>query len=351
MPGEKPSIEARLAAALNPQPAAPEKAEPKVAPQAAERVPEPVDKEPEAPAPAAALEGDEAAAEGTDEAPASWFPERLEDIAEAGGWDVADLYKVKVKVNGPDGKAAEVSLGEWKDAYQQSAHLAALKETEKRRTEELLAQRQKSIESINQRAVELDALAQLAEQRLTGAYGSINWAELRAHDPGEYAAKRAEFAEAANGLTMMKQRAMQQIQAQMQQVQAEQAEQYQQYLQDQLTQARNLIPEFAEPEKVPVVQQETVQWLKAHHYSDFEVGLVSQSAKLLKLVRDNMKLSKADTDAKKVTAAPKKFLKPGAAQQRGSKEAEVYKSARNALRKNPNSTDAAAAVFKRMFGG
>lgn len=346
MPDPKPSIEQRLAAALNPQPE-PEKAEPKAAPQAAERAPEPAVEEGPVPTSAGVDEGEEAAPEAQ-EAP-GWFPERLEDIAEAGGWDVADLYKVRVKVTNADGKLAEVSLGEWKDAYQQSTQLAALKETEKRRGEELIAQRQQAINSINQRAIELDALTKAAESRLVGGYNAIDWNALRQHDPAEWAAKRAEFVEAANGLASVKQQAMAQVQAQMQQLQAEQAEQYQQYIAGQLQEARDLIPEMAAPERVPVVQQETVQWLKSHKYSEFEIGLVSQSAKLLKLVRDKMALSKADTDSKKVTAAPKKFLKPGTAAPAQSKQAEAYKAARSKLRKSGKLEDA-AALFRSLGG-
>lgn len=339
---EKPTIEQRLAAALNPQPEQPpEKA---AAPQAPEPAPAPMEAEEAAPVAAQAEEAEEAAPE----APA-WFPERLEDIAEAGGWQVADLYKVKVKVNGPDGKPVEVSLGEWKDGYQQSAHLAALKETEKRRGEELIAQRAKAIEAVNQRAIELDALTKAAEARLVGGYNNIDWNTLRATDPAEWAAKRAEFLEAAQGLQQVKAHAMTQVQAQMQQLQAEQAEQYQQYLQGQLEEARNLIPEMAVPEKVPVVQQETVNWLRSNKYSDFEIGLISQSAKLLKLVRDKMTLSKADTEAKKVAPAAKKFLKPGTAAPASNKQAEAYKAARSKLRKSGKLEDA-AALFKVLGG-
>jgi hypothetical protein len=341
MPEQKPSIEQRLAAALNPQPEAAPAKVPVAPPEAA---PEPVEIEAEAPAAPAALE----VAEATPEAP-SWMPERLEDIAEAGGWNVADLYNMRVKVTGPDGKAQEVSLGEWKDAYQQSSQLAALKETEKRRSEELIAQRQQVINTINQRAIELDALTKAAESRLIGGYQAIDWNALRQHDPAEWAAKRAEFIEAANGLATVKQQAMQQVQAQMQHLQAEQAQQYQQYITEQLQEARALIPEMAVPEKAPAVQQETVSWLRANRYSDFEIGLVSQSAKLLKLVRDKMALSKADTDSKKVQPAPKKFLKPGTAGPAQSKQAEAYKSARAKLRKSGKLEDA-AALFRTLGG-
>ena len=346
---EKPSIEQRLAAALNPQPAAePEKA-PKAAPapQAAEPAPAPVEADDYTPSVAGVVEGEEAEPEAADGP--SWFPERLEDIAEAGGWNVADLYKVLIKVNGPDGRPTEVSLGEWKDSYQQSAHLAALKETEKRRSEELIEQRSKAIEAVNQRAVELDALIKAGESRLVGNYNSIDWNTLRATDPAEWAAKRSEFLEAAQQLQAVKAHATQQVQAQMTQLQAEQAEQYRQYLSGQLEEARNLIPEMAVPEKVPVVQQETVNWLRSNKYSDFEIGLVSQSAKLLKLVRDKMTLSKADTEAKKVVAPAKKFLKPGTAAPATSKQAETYKAARAKLRKSGKVEDA-AALFKALGG-
>jgi hypothetical protein len=343
------SIEQRLAAVLNPPAETPEKAP--AAPQAA---PEPQAEAEYQPSSAGAVEGEEATPVEGAEAPAAeapgWFPERLEDIAEAGGWDVADLYKVRVKVNGPDGKPVEVSIGEWKDAYQQSAQLDAIRRAEREAHERAEHMRQQTLSQVQQQAAEIQTLTQAAEQRLFAKWQGVNWDQLRALDPAEWAAKRAEFTEEAQHLNTIKQQAFSNLQQQWQQQQAEQAGKYQQFLREQADEAKALIPEFSDTEKVPEVQRETLDWMKGRQYSDFEIGMVSHSAKLLRLVRNEMKLSKAGTEAKKVVNTPKKFLKPGAAQQKGSKEADAYQAARSRLRKS-GKTDDAAAVFKRMFGG
>lgn len=340
------TIEQRLAAALNPAPEAPPQA-----PAAPQGAPEPQAEPDYQPTTAGAVEGEETApAQAAEDEAAGWFPERLEDIAEAGGWPVADLYKIKIKVNGPDGKPAEVSIGEWKDAYQQSSQLEAIRRAERESHERAEQVRQQAITQLQQRAAEIDTLTTAAEQRLLAKWQSTNWDQLRALDPAEWAAKRAEFMEEAQQLQGIKQQAYGSLQQQWQQQQAEQAGKYQGFLREQAEEAKALIPEFADAEKVSAVQRETIDWMKGRNYSDFEIGMVSHSAKLLKLVRDGMKLEKAGTESKKVVTAPKKFLKPGAAQQKGSKEADAYQAARSRLRKS-GKTDDAAQVFKRMFGG
>lgn len=345
----KPSIEDRLSSILNPQPEPAKKvAEKPAAPPVVE--PEPEVQEAAAASSEGAVEGADAVAEEADAESSTWFPERLEDLAEAGGWDVADLYKVKVKVSGPDGKPVEVPLGEWKDSYQQSAQLTALRQAEKAKTEEMFRERQKATEDLQHRLVEMNGLLQAAESTLVGNFQSIDWNTLRQTDPAEWAAKRSEFMDAAQGLAAIKQRAIQGAAQAVEQYQAEQANQYQQYLSEQLREASNLLPEFTDPLKVKQVQTETVGWLKESGYSDFEIALVSQSARLLKLVRDKMKVTSANTEAKKVVNAPKKFIRPGAAQPKGAKEAEAYKTDRTKLRKTGKVEDA-AKVFKRMFGG
>src|SRR5512139_794219 len=214
MAEQAPTIEQRLGAILNPTPPAPEKA-PVAAPAPTQPEPQP---EPE-PSSAGAVEGDEAA-EPEASAP-EWFPERLEDIAEAGGWNVADLYKVKIKVNDPSGKPVEVSLGEWKDAYQQSSQLDAVRRAEREAHERAEAARKQALERISQQAVEVQALTQAAEQRLLAKYQSVNWDQLRALDPAEWAAKRSELVEEYNQLNAIKQNAAQAAQQQWQQSMAQ----------------------------------------------------------------------------------------------------------------------------------
>jgi len=338
-----PSIEDRLNAVLNPVPEKAAEAPPAAPAPEAEADYQPVT--------AGALEGDETpppapAAEGDE--PAGWMPERLEDIAEAGGWDIADLYKIKIKVNGPDGKPAEVSLGEWKDAYQQSSQLDAVRRSEREAHERAEQTRQQALEDLARKTVEINGLTDAAMQQLLTKYQSVNWDQLRALDPAEWAARRAEMQEEYGRLQGIRQQALNTAQAQMQQQQAEQAESYQKYLREQADQIKTLVPEFGDPEKVSEVQRATVQWMKSHGYSDFEVGMVSHSARLVKLVRDQ--INAGNTEAKKIPVAPKKFLRPGVAQQRGSKEAEAYKSARSKLRKS-GKLDDATAVFKRILGG
>ena len=338
------SIEQRLAAVLSPPPSAPEKA-PEQPVQATQPAPERAEPEPALVAAEAPADAQEAAGEDISQ----WMPERLEEIAEAGGWDVADLYRIKVKVNGPDGKPAEVSLGEWKDAYQESAQLASIRRAEKEAHERAEAARKQALDDYTRRTSELQGIAQAAEQHLMARFNSINWDGLRMTDPAEWAAKRAEFGEEYSRLTGLKQRAMAAMQQQQEQFRSEQDREYQKYLREQDEALRRFIPELADAEKASKIKGELVDYMAAEGYSELEQKMVANSARLISLVRTDMRLKQADTAAKKVETSPKRFLKPGAAQPRASKEVEAYKAARTALRRNPNSTTAAAEVLKRFL--
>jgi hypothetical protein len=350
MAEQAPTIEQRLGAILNPAPAPAEKAT--AAPQAAPAQEADDDYKPST---AGALEGDQAAPDEPAEAaggegPATWMPERLEDIAEAGGWDIADLYKIKIKVNGPDGRPVEVPIGEWKDSYQQSAQLDAIRRAERESHERAEAERQKAFGELSQRTVEIQGLAEAAMSRLMSKYQGTNWEQLRVLDPAEWSAKRAEMQEEFSHIQNIRQQSLNALVGQWQQQQAEQAKNYEKYLVDQDSEARRLIPELNDAEKAPQWKNSMVKWMRSNGFNDYEMTAVSNSAKLLDAVRTKMSLASAGTDAKKVSPSPKKFLRPGVAQQRGSKEAEAYKSARGKLRKSGSLNDA-TEVFKRILGG
>lgn len=348
MPEKGLTIEQRLAAVLTqPEPVQQGVAAPQVAQERAPEVVQPEAAAEPVAAPQAAQETEPAAAE---EEAATWFPERLEDIAEAGGWDVADLYKVRLKVTGPDGKPAEVTLGEWKDSYQQSAQLDAIRRAERESHERAEAARKQTLDALQQRSVEIQGLVTAAEQRLLARFNAVDWDRLRTTDPAEWTARRTELGEEYQALQGIKQQAMQAAQQQYQQESAKQAEQWQQYLREQENRVRAMIPEFQDPEKASAAKAATVDWMRKSGWSDIEIGMVSHSANLVKLVRDHMKLASADTSAKKVQASPKKFLRPGVSPQRKSAEAEAYQAARARLRKSGSMKDT-VDVFKRILGG
>lgn len=341
------SIEQRLGAILNPAPEAPEKA-----PAAPQPAPATEPEDDYQPTTSGTVEGEETAEPVAEagEGPASWMPERLEDIAEAGGWNVADLYKVKVKVNGPDGKPVEVSIGEWKDAYQQASQLEAVRRAEREAHDRAESMRKQAVDELGKKIVEIQGLSDAAMQRLMNKYQGTNWEQLRTLDPAEWAAKRAEMQEEYNQIQTIRQQSLNTIQAQWQQQQAEQAKGYQQYLREQEQEALRLIPEFGDAEKAPKFKESMLNWMRSQNFNDYEMAAVSNSAKLLDAVRTKMTLANTDTSGKKVPTTAKKFIRPGVAQQRGSKEAEAYKAVRSKLRKS-GKLDDATAVFKRILGG
>lgn len=344
MAEKAPTIEQRLGAALTAQMDPPPAPEQPAAPPPRAPAPEPDD---DAPTIEGAVEGQEAAPDG-DEGP-GWFPDRLEDIAEAGGWAVADMYKVRVTVNGPDGKPVEVPIGEWKDYVQQSMQLDAIRRSEREAHERAEAVRKQGVQDLQARITEANGLAEAAMQRLMARHQAINWEHLRAVDPAEYAAKRADMQTEFNEIQAIRQRTLLHAQAQWQEEQAKQAKQYHEYLRGQEREARSLIPEFGDAEKAEKFKSDVVNWMKAQRYSDYEMAAVSNSAKLLNLVRTKMQLG-SDLKAKRVEQGAKRFIRPGAAQPRGSRDAEAYKAIRSKLAKTGSLKDA-ANVFGKFFGG
>ena len=137
----------------------------------------------------------------------------LNDLAQYIGIDTDKLdlttegLHVKTKIDGVEGHAKFADILK---SYQLEGHL---NKQNIAATEKLKALEAREIQidaQANERLNQLDDLSKMAYSKLTSEYNAINWGELREYEPGEYAAKQADF-----------QRAQQEIQTAYSQVQSE----------------------------------------------------------------------------------------------------------------------------------
>jgi hypothetical protein len=332
---DKPSVEERLAAFFA-QTDEPER-EPAVA-AAPAPAPEP---EPELPAePVAQVEGADVVA---DTEPATELPQDLEELAAAWNVDVARLYDIKVPITDADGKPVKVKLGEWKDGYQESAKLQALRQAEQARLQAVQEAQNQRLAVIHQRAVEMDAVVKNAEERLLSRAAAINWNALREADPAEWTAKRVELQEEAAQIQKLKADAMQHAQAAFAQQAQQQEQAFEQVKAYHRDLVRTLVPDFADPEKGMAKGKALMQHMLALGFTEADTKQV-WDARLVKLLDDSytlqqLRTSKAVAD-KKVETAPKRFVKPGVPRAANAGAQASYKQARTQLRKSGKLEDA-----------
>lgn len=149
--------------------------------------------------------------------------------------DVNDKGQVviKTKVDGEEGTA---TFDDFLRSYQKQGHLDNKSREVNQLKDQLQEQGQQQQQAAAQQLQTLQQYTQIAQQELMADYQSINWEELRATDPGEFAAKQTDM-----------QQKQQAISARMQAINAEQQKQYQSQQQQTLQEAnKQLLKDFPE---------------------------------------------------------------------------------------------------------
>lgn len=279
--------------------------------------------------------------------------ESLADIAEVLGVDVSELYGVTIPVTNPDGERGNATIGEWKEAYQAAEvyrKRASDLDAKRAQTEQEYAQAQAHIQGQLKQA---SALLNAAERELTKEYEGINWNELRANDPAEWAARRQNFVERENAIKAAKQEAVSVAQSQT----AEQAEKVQRQRQEVLKREnalmRDAIPEWKDETKAKAEQAELFDYLVSLGFPAQDVGRM-ENHRLVVAFRKSMlwdKQQKAGGVAKKklVTVA-KRVMKPGAAVSKAQQSQDRDAKLVARLKKSGSDDDAFALLKARRFG-
>jgi hypothetical protein len=271
--------------------------------------------------------------------------ESLDDFLAKNKLDPDAFTKLSATVK-IDGESKRVPLADVLKSYQLEGHVnnksIALSEQQK-------AWEAEKVQAQAQYKQSLDAaqnLGQYAYQQLQGEFASINWDQLKATDPIQWAIKSQEF-QSRNA----------QIQAHLQQVdQAQQADRQRSEQErlsvlpkerERMLEAR---PEWREPDKFKEAQSAIRQAANKLGFTDQELNGIYDHRVILALdmVAKQAALQSAAPEAlKKVRAAPI-MAKPGTRTQRDPK-AGKQQAAYEAMVKNPKSMQAQESYFDTLI--
>lgn len=266
-----------------------------------------------------------------------------------------------------DGEASQVTLDELRRGYQTEASTTrkamALSEERQRLEQQANTQREQLGRSI-QEAV---AVAEAIKGRLASKYEGINWEELRAVNPGEYAALRQQRQEELGTLDHEVQLLQQQWGAQTEQVQAENMQQHNTWVAEQNRLAMEHLPELAtEATKKPLLA-EYHEYLTGMGFEDQEIRSmldhrylrVLNDAVLHRRALKDQKVTKKGKNvvpiSKKVKTVPK-VRRPGAATgEESATKRQRRNKAMGGLRKTGSDRDAAmfaiqSGLAERVLG-
>lgn len=351
MPDERP--ETKLASlfdssVVRDEPAAEPERPAKAAPEPVKESPEPAKAAEPAPATDEPASESEAAAEpADDDAPSV---ETLSDLAEYLGVEVSELYNIRLPVTSADGERAEVSLGEWKDGYQSSQVTQKLQrelETKRAAIEQEYTQAQtRAAEGLQQ----VNALLNAAERQLVADYEGVDWNRLRQDDPADWAAKRQDFMERQNAINTAKNQAVTEAKRLQSEAAAKAQAQRASTLERERAALLRALPEWRDESKAKAEQAQLSEYLVSSGFDPDDVGSVSDH-RVVVLARKAMlwdQRSKEGNEAKRklVKVAPKRTLKPGAAQSKQDQQADAASQLRSRLKKTGDLRDF-AALFQR----
>lgn len=258
-----------------------------------------------------------------------------------------DGLKFKTKVDGEEG---EVSLRDLIKSYQLEGHVnkRSMELAEQRKAIE--AERDQARQAYEQRIQQAESLVQSVEQSLLAEYNAINWQELRETDPAEFAAKRQEFAERAQGIEQAKAQTAQGRAELTQEQQRQHQERLQAHLQKEAQALYEKLPEWTDEGKRSEEQGAIRDYLKGLGYNDQEIAQ-AYDHRLILMARDAMQYRKMrqakPTIEKKVTKAPR-VVKPGAKKDKAQLAAERNEALNRRLKKSGSVEDAAALFFQDL---
>ena len=246
---------------------------------------------------------------------------------------------IKTKIDGVEGTA---KFADVLKSYQLQGHIDN-KAREVAEQQKAIQARVAEVEQIaQQRIQQVEGLAQVAQQELMREFQSIDWQALRHTDPGEFAAKQAEFQQRSAQLGQVFQAAQQ---AREQQAQR-QADQHKALLAQEAQRLPELIPEWkdeaiAKQERMAIKEYGLKAGIPAEDIEN--IPRASYVAVLRKaMLYDQLQQSKAAVE-NKVRTAPK-LVKPGQAQSANRQQQTVTNMKQN-VRKSGGGADAVAAYL------
>lgn len=298
-----------------------------------------------APAPAAAPEP-QAPQAAAPEAPEPEGPDyvNVEDYLQKAGIEKDSFYNLPVRVK-VDGQESDVPFAQVLKSYQLEQHVNAksIALAEKQRTWE--AEQTQAKQAMEQHLSQAQALGNLAHQQLLAEYQNINWNQLRAENPAEWAVRNQEFNNRAGQIAQH----LQQVQAQQEQMRQEAQKQQQGTLEKERERMFDARPEWRDTKNFEKAKAEISAYAKEVGYTPAELSAIYDHRYMQTLHEAALwrqLQAAAPARLKQVRAAPQAAA-PGARVLRDPKQVALTE-AKQRWKKNPRDSDAAQSVFDQL---
>lgn len=269
----------------------------------------------------------------TDFAKVLGIDESVLDLDEEGG----AIVKIKI-----DGKESTAKFADVLKSYQLQGHVDN-EAREVAKQQKALQQRMAEADQAAAARIEkLEATIGLAQQRLMREFQSVDWASLRAQNPGEYSALYADFQARQAELDGM----TRQAEAERTESQNKQLEQFRQFAMQERERITEFIPEWKSEETASKEKTEIKNWALKNGFEDQELQSIIRSPHVAALRKamlyDRLQQAKPETE-KRVRAAPK-LVKAGQAQAQ-NREQQTVRNLRDNVRKSGGKTQDVAALL------
>lgn len=266
----------------------------------------------------------------------------IEELAKAMDVDPSEVMRLKLKTK-IDGEEGEVTLADLVKSYQIEGHLSrkGSRLAEERQTFE--RSRQEAEAQIKQRAEQLGIQLALAQKRLLGEYGTIDWDTLRTQNPSlyqqkyiEYQQRYAELAQASQEIAREKQREQQMA-----------VERHREYLAEQKRKLSNAVPEWNDRKVRDSELADIREYMKSREIDPKELDLVSHAgyALVLRDAKNWHKLQQEKKGLKKVVGEAPKIVRPGVRKSASQISQDKLKSLRERVRTSGHVNDVAAYLL------
>lgn len=286
--------------------------------------------------------------EDAEESDEPWMPSSLEELAEAMEVDQDDLKSIQISTK-VDGKEGRATLSEVIKNYQLNKSLTEKSEKfaqERKAFEEKVEKREQEIQ---QKLEDAESVTKLLEDQLKEEIGSIDWNQLRADNPAQYAVVKQDYMEKIGEIESKKQKIVKDREA----AQKESMEKYQekmkevvQYNNDQLL---KVDPKLADDKYRAKEMQELSTYLK-EYLTDEEINSVIDY-RMITFMRKAKAFDEMQTKANPAKAKAKKkpkFVKPGTQKTSAAKTASAEEKQMARFKKSGSVEDAASILLKRM---
>lgn len=295
-------------------------------------------------------EGDDEESEPEEESETPWMPTSLDELAAAMEVETDDLKSIRIKTK-VDGVEGEATLAEVIKNYQLNKSLTERSEAFAHERKQFEERSQQLAKAFEEKLAGAESLTMMAEERLKREIGAIDWEQLRADDPAEYAVRRQDYMEKIGELEASKQQIMQERQEQFQKQQQEWLENRDKLLKHNQEKLLEVVPEFRDPDLRTKEVNELKSYLRSQEISDEEINNIVDY-RMIVLARKAKAYDEMQTKVKPAKAKAKtkpKFTKPGSVTTKADADSSRMIRRHKRAAKTQDVDDWAAALEDRLF--